>query len=498
MAGDSYYYDAPLRTCLINPPVCDGVRYLKVDLTRPDDVPNLSAANEEDGIATGSPVLLQEEGGKEEEKGRGLEVPEDLLLLLLEEERNEQQEDLQADLIWNRFVGSARPLPLVTSTEDGQVRCEVKDVPSPTVGFWVAEKGGMEKKDLWWFRHLGVQVKFIQDHRGSQDDDTVIAVITGPNVHALTRACAHLRALERRVMPYTHFLSLPLFPPNSDTKPEGLVHQQATAAAFEEFYTLALGGEGGTRRRLPSSSPPQFFNASIFKPVSRLHLTLAMLRLSTKRRRRAFTAALKEMQGCLYDALGTRSLLVELEGLGYMGDDPSAVRVVYTKPKSQLLPTGIDMGFDSRVQNMAAVLFRQLILSEFFPAEELIRQRLIDTGLKGVNINLHVTLCNVKFYRPDDNEAVSTYTVPTAPRVDEMQRTIAEMNPSTTQRQERKKDKKHKGKTTCNSFDGTWLLKEFATYPFGKFRLKELHVSSLTDMDKRRDYYQPLFKMVLP
>ncbi|GFO31161.1 activating signal cointegrator 1 complex subunit 1 [Plakobranchus ocellatus] len=144
------------------------------------------------------------------------------------------------------------------------------------------------------------------------DKDEVI-VIKGQDRKGVVSAKTRIDVLvdsARRNQPFTHFLSIP-------------VTSDDIVTSFENFKDDILfqceGDEG--------------VDASIFQTPQKLHLTIGTLVLLSKGEIDKAVSVLQSCQGDFSSVTEEQPLSVQIEGLEYMNDDPSAVDVLYAKVK---------------------------------------------------------------------------------------------------------------------------------------------------------------------
>ncbi len=114
---------------------------------------------------------------------------------------------------------------------------------------------------------------------------------------------------------WTHFLAVPLN------------HERSFAERINSFYS-----ELSTKFNNPTAIA-KGFHPSILVPIPRLHFTVCMLKLVSKESQQQAVEVLKKCSSRIYDMLKTRTLMVRLEGLEIMNDDPQMVDVLYIKLK---------------------------------------------------------------------------------------------------------------------------------------------------------------------
>eukprot|EP01112_Ceratiomyxa_fruticulosa_P016327 TRINITY_DN4916_c0_g1_i3.p1 TRINITY_DN4916_c0_g1~~TRINITY_DN4916_c0_g1_i3.p1 ORF type:complete len:371 (+),score=67.79 TRINITY_DN4916_c0_g1_i3:152-1264(+) len=167
-------------------------------------------------------------------------------------------------------------------------------------------------------------------------------------------------------LPYTHFLSIPLNDPALQEKVNALYDDILRTQSFSRGVEPSIMG-----------SPKTF------------HLTILMLKLFSNEQIEQAKSVLKTAHAKLYDILATRSLILTLEGLEYMNDDPGEVDVLYAKVKQ-------DEAGD-KLQQICKHLVSLFSVAGLAPPQEL-------------DVKLHATLLNTRFRTQDeDNQSRQTF-----------------------------------------------------------------------------------------
>jgi len=156
-----------------------------------------------------------------------------------------------------------------------------------------------------------------------------------------------------------------------------------------------------------------------------------MLKLLTPLEETKAIDVLQHSSANCYDIVGTSSLIVQLQGLEIMNDDPTAVDVLYIKVK--------EIGSK-----------RLLKLHEFL--EQALGEAQLGSGRPEDSLKLHVTLAKSKF--GDHSKRVS--------------------------------------------FDASGVLKAYADFDFGQYRLEGIHLSTRSEFDEQTGYWKSLVTIDLP
>jgi len=130
-------------------------------------------------------------------------------------------------------------------------------------------------------------------------------------------------------------------------------------------------------------------NEDILAKTAKMHLTLFMLRLLTGKEVERACDVLAKLSPRVYDALGTRSLILKVAGLGVMNENATEARVMYAKVR--------EVGGGGRLQKVIE------IIGEAFLKEGLIDERAVR------ELKLHVTLINAKNGRFDATKILDRF-----------------------------------------------------------------------------------------
>ncbi|KAJ3372712.1 hypothetical protein GGF31_001737 [Allomyces arbusculus] len=152
------------------------------------------------------------------------------------------------------------------------------------------------------------------------------------------------KAANRPQGDFTHFLGLALPLPSED---------RATHDALAAFQTQAY--ELAKRTPVGDGSDPL-----VQIPPTEMHLTLAMLRLPTPEVVAKAVKVLKESSAAVYDAVGTRTVLVRLGGAACFG----------SPTKATTLHSRVD-DTSGAVHNLTRVLFARMVEEGLMPESEL-------------------------------------------------------------------------------------------------------------------------------
>jgi activating signal cointegrator complex subunit 1 len=196
----------------------------------------------------------------------------------------------------------------------------------------------------------------------NSSEETV--TIRGPTRKAVIQANERLSIIlaeARRKAQFTHFLSIPL---GIDPK-----IREAALKLQNDFHKIA------TEKAIRG------YDASIAMAAPQLHLTVFLLKLLTQSEVKKAADILQSLAPKIYDALETRSLVLQVKGLEIMNDDPSACDVLYVKVSEN--------NNEKRLLNVCA-----LILHEFE------KHGLVDDSQQqqqGRPVKLHATILNTRY-----------------------------------------------------------------------------------------------------
>ncbi|XP_078055609.1 activating signal cointegrator 1 complex subunit 1 [Mustelus asterias] len=238
-------------------------------------------------------------------------------------------------------------------------------------------------------------------------------VITGQQRAAVTSAQTRIEVMlesYRRKQPFTHFLSFAI---NHPTIQEQFVK-------FKE-------------RVLDECSQDRGIDSSIFQNPAKLHLTIGTLALLNEQE---ITRACELLQKCKEDFISKltdgKPLVLRMEGIEYMNDDPSMVDVLYGKIQ---IKNGTD-----KLQLIADGLLERFVASGLMEKE-------------WDKVKLHATLMNTLFRRDPTVEGRANAT------------------PGKQNLRERE------------SFDARNVLKKYENYHFGEVELDSVHISQRFSTD---------------
>jgi len=173
--------------------------------------------------------------------------------------------------------------------------------------------------------------------------------------------------------------------------------------------------------------------------VPKFHLTIGVLKLLTPNDIAKAKKVLDTVSPTVYDALGTRTLLVNVKGIDSMHGNPSQCNVLYAKAEDS---EGL-----GRLDKVFAV-----IVKAFTEANLMTEQR---------EYKIHATLMNTKY---------GAYT--------------------------RNKGKQGRGKRVA--MDVTKILERYGEHEFGKCRVPEVRLNELGGNVDADGYYKTIHKIGLP
>ncbi|CRL03633.1 CLUMA_CG016289, isoform A [Clunio marinus] len=237
---------------------------------------------------------------------------------------------------------------------------------------------------------------------GSKDTNVIVKGNTRKEVISAKARLDQIMIAGRAKQQFTHFLSVPFI-------------TEEIKGNFEKFRTEIL-----------NDPDIHGLDISYFQKPEKLHLTLVMLVLLDNEDRAIASEFLQDCREFIVDPiLQNQTLNVQLAGLDYMNDDPSAVNVLYGKVSNDSLQA-IANG-----------------LASYFADRGLIQ-------LKQDNVKMHVTLINSKFANNDD---------------------AVENNDHHSAGQ------KNNNQFTRKTFDASQILKKYKDYYFGSLKVEEIHLS---------------------
>lgn len=253
---------------------------------------------------------------------------------------------------------------------------------------------------------------------------------------------------------YTHFISLP-------------IRENHFKNQFNSFKAQAL--------RNSTDLKYHGINSSLFQIPSRLHLTLFMLNLDSSDKAQlcgeillqsqvrriktsdetycASSPALLDyiligFQAAIYDAVDTRSVVLEFRGIEVMNDDETNANIVVTCP---LKSTKYE-----KINHLAGILMENLINAGLASWDQFHQQRCLASDGSTIDIKLHATLLNTKY--ASINQAFKT--------------------------------------KRSQPIDFAQLVHDFKFLSFGNVNFKEVHLSSLLEFEN--EYYKCIAQCKLP
>ena len=184
----------------------------------------------------------------------------------------------------------------------------------------------------------------------------------------------------------------------------------------------------------------------IFQNENKLHLTIVMLYLGDKQEIHLAKTTVENCQELIKERLNGKELVVTVEGIDIMNDDPSEVSVVYAKIKE-----------DDDLRMIVDEIFTKFVDCK------LANRNIEQANSLDKKVKLHLTLMNTTFKeeKNEDNDA-------------------------------RNKDKKpweRKQRKDKETFDATAILKHFGSFQFGQFKISQIHLSIRGQYDAN-GYYQ--------
>lgn len=285
-----------------------------------------------------------------------------------------------------------------------------------------------------------------------------------------TSAAASSSALPQAVGSYTHFLSLPL----TLFTPQFLQFKEKVCA--DPHVTASAG-----------FTPSLFIPHNTTNQVSSLHITLFMLSFSSSPLLIQQAAKLlQSLHATIYDLLGTTCLVLKLQSIDIMNDDPSDTHVVFAKLVK-------DASFQ-KLEKICKLFIEKFWESGLLTLTEIEKQHLLSFPLSvqeklqavsassastatyniheivqasQVNIKFHATLLNSKHAQISDAATASS---------------SASSSSSSSSR---------------IAFDATQLLKHYHSFDFGQARIPSVHLSA-RKMDPKTQYYLPETVLNLP
>ncbi|XP_067828539.1 activating signal cointegrator 1 complex subunit 1 isoform X2 [Heptranchias perlo] len=296
---------------------------------------------------------------------------------------------------------------LIEQTERGY-RCATA-VPSALYKYVIGKKGETKKR-----LETETRTSITIPKPGVEGEIVITGQQRAGVASAQTRIEVMLESF-RRKQPFTHFLSFAI---NHPTIQEQFVK-------FKEQVLDVCSKDRG-------------IDGSIFQNPAKLHLTIGTLILLNEQE---ITKARELLQKCKEDFInnvtGGKPLLVRVEGIEYMNDDPSMVDILYGK---------------IRMKNGTDKL--QLIVDGLM-------ERFVASGLMGQEwdrVKLHATLMNTLFRRDP---------------------TVEDRNNTSLGKQNLRERE---------SFDARNVLKKCENYHFGEVELNTVHISQRFSADSSGFY----------
>ena len=222
-----------------------------------------------------------------------------------EEEIQQQQEALE-----DEFVAACA----ATQEEESRWRIELR---MPGALFRRLTRKGPSNSPLYNTLHaLGVSYSRPQKVAATRGHEMLLS-LWGPTekrVCLAKKKAEELAAKQRRFLPVSHFISLPLSTPEVKSR-------------FEVYRHLVLASNYPT------------IDESLFVSKDKLHITLLVLRLLNAAEVQAAAQVLKAAAADIYDAVATRTVLLHVKGNNCFTDDPSDVSVVFAPLYSRCVYT---------------------------------------------------------------------------------------------------------------------------------------------------------------
>lgn len=230
----------------------------------------------------------------------------------------------------------------IKERDDGSYRI---DMPVPSDYFpKIIGKGGETKKQI----ERDTRTQIIIPKKGQSGD----IIITGFEYKGVVSAYTQIELLvlnARKQLRKTHFISLPLSSPK-------------IKARFLEFQRQLL------------TSKIAGVDESLFQNPDKLHVTIGLLVLLSEDEKSKAASIFQSFYDGAMEIIEEEPLLMKLEGIDYMNDDPSQVNVLY----------GQCVDVSGRLQRLADSVV------DHFEA-----RGLLDREYE--RVKLHVTLMNTKF-----------------------------------------------------------------------------------------------------
>ncbi|TRY59120.1 hypothetical protein DNTS_009562 [Danionella cerebrum] len=335
----------------------------------------------------------------------------------VQEEYYEEEEDCSySEAVSEQCLDEPCDAHNIEETERG-FRCAV-DVPSVLYKYLIGKKGETRKrlesetKTSIIIPKQGQEGAVAEDKRRQiqkvfklvpEKETGSAGLVTGAFRASVSSAVTRLELLIesfRWKQPFTHFLSIPLTHPRVQ---EG----------FHRFQMQDFGVE-----------------ESIFQNPSKLHLTVGTLVLLNQQEVMHASSLLLQCRDAIREITGANPLPIEVRGIEYMNDDPSAVDVLYAKVSAQ---DGSD-----KLQRIADALVQSFVSTGFM-------ERSCE------RVKIHGTVMNTLFRKDPSAE-----------------------------------DKGASGRSNVKSreaFDAKNILQMFGEFFFGAFELDSVHLSQRFSTD---------------
>uniref|UniRef100_UPI00398E6E00 activating signal cointegrator 1 complex subunit 1 isoform X2 n=1 Tax=Pristiophorus japonicus TaxID=55135 RepID=UPI00398E6E00 len=319
---------------------------------------------------------------------------------------NEEEEDITCTEVVD-YIDEPCDSVLIEQTDRGY-RCTM-DVPSPLYKYVIGKKGETKRR-LETETRTAISIP----KPGVEGEIVITGQQRAGVASAQTRIEVMLESF-RRKQPFTHFLSFAINHP----------------AIQEQFVKFK-------ERVLDVCSQDRGIDGSIFQNPAKLHLTIGTLILLNEHE---IARACELLQKCKEDFInnltGGKPLLVRMEGIEYMNDDPSMVDVLYGKIQ---MKNGTD-----KLQLIVDGLMERFIASGLMEKE-------------WGRVKLHATLMNTLF-RKDP--------------------TVEDRNYAASGKQNLRERE---------SFDARNVLKKCENYHFGEVELNMVHISQRFSADSSGFY----------
>lgn len=291
-------------------------------------------------------------------------------------------------------------------------------IPKSFYGVILGAKGTTKKKTETETK-TRIDVPFHDD-----DGNIIIKGSTKTDVESAVKRLYAIVDTSRLKYNPTHFISIPM---NFDEMKK----------QFNEFKQQILSNSEMSKSRGICDE--------IFQNENKLHLTIVMLYLGDKQEIDLAKTIVQNCQKLIEERLNGKELIVNVEGVDIMNDDPSEVGVLYAKVKE-----------DDDLRVIVDEIFTKFVDCK------LANRNIEEANSRDKKVKLHLTLMNTTF-KEEKNE-----------------------------NDEGKKDKKpweRKQRKERETFDATTILKNFGSFKFGQFKISQIHLSILGQYDAN-GYYQ--------